>query len=426
MPRPVLSPILFVCVVGTNSLGSNLTAFGLAAWIFHITGSYDTMAMLGIITPLTVILFAPIAGVAADRYEKRIILITADIFSILSITLSLVLYLYGLLSISLIMVLSLCLSSCNEFRYTASASLIPTITEKGELLKVNSIQQVFRGSSLVLGPLLGALGFNYLGLPWLLSADVLTFFLSVSLLVIFAIIPAAYSRKPKIAQTSLISEVRQALLWLSTKPPLVALLFTYMLINALLSIFMVALSPYVLAVHSSMDLGLISSAIGVGMFLSGFLLSRVKKCIRPVIILVFSIFVLGLSFIAVGIAAFRESLWLLTPFVGASVAALVSSNQTIWHSHTPPDIQGKIIALRSMVMYLMTPVSILISAPLVSRLLTPIITQSHSASELWGEDLSGALGLMISLMGAVLLVLGTFALLSKKVGILASDPDVGP
>ncbi|POA51837.1 MULTISPECIES: MFS transporter [unclassified Pseudomonas] len=422
MLRISLSPVLFVCILGMNSMGSSLTTFGIAAWIFHVTGSYSAMTLLGIITPLTVLLFAPIAGLASDRYEKKKILIAADSLSCVSLLLSLTLYRYGLFGTLQAITLALCLACANEFRYTASASLIPEITPKDALLKVNSVQQVFRGGSLILGPILGAVGFDYLGLPLLLGSDALTFVTSATLLLCctFSVTFSSPLRLPK--SPPVIAEIRQSLLWLLSKRPLVTLLLVFMLINALLSIFMVALTPYVLNSRSNLELGLVSAAIGAGMLLSGLSMARLKKRIHPVYLLIASTFILGFSFIAIGLAAFRESLWLLTPLVGASVALLASSNQTIWHTHTPQDIQGKIIALRSITQYLMTPTSLLLSAPAVSSLITPIVNRHTSAALLWGNGLTGSLGLMISVIGTLLLGVGSVTLFSRHIRKLIPAP----
>lgn len=426
MLRISLSPVLFVCILGMNSMGSSLTTFGIAAWIFHVTGSYGAMTLLGIITPLTVLLFAPIAGLASDRCDKKRILIAADGLSCISLLLSLALYRYGLFGTFQAITLASCLACANEFRYTASASLIPDITPKDALLKINSVQQIFRGSSLILGPVLGAVGFDYLGLPLLLGSDALTFVASATLLFCCTF---SVTSSPPLHLTKnipLIAEIKQSLLWLSSKRPLVALLLAFMLINALLSIFMVALTPYVLTARSNLELGLVSAAVGAGMLLSGLSMTRLKKRIHPVYLLIASTFVLGFSFIAIGLAAFRENLWLLTPLVGASVALLASSNQTIWHTHTPQDIQGKIIALRSVTLYLMTPVSVLLSAPAVSSLMTPIVSRHPNAAILWGNDMTGSLGLMISVIGALLLGLGAFTLFSRHIRELVPAPGKAP
>lgn len=181
-----LPPMLFACVLGINNLGSSLTTFGLAAWIFEVTGSYAAMTLLGIITPLTVVLVSPVAGLVVDRYNKKWILIAADSFSLISILISLSLYLNDVFSTPLAMALAWSLSICNEFRFTASSALIPSITAKENLLRVNSVQQSFRGSALMLGPILGAVSFSYLGLSLLLAIDALTFVISAGILLSFS------------------------------------------------------------------------------------------------------------------------------------------------------------------------------------------------------------------------------------------------
>ncbi|HCD9747645.1 MFS transporter [Pseudomonas aeruginosa] len=425
MRRLLLRPVPFACLLGINSLGSSLSTFGLTAWIFQVTGSYAAMTLLGIVTPVTVVIFAPLAGLAADRYEKRSILIIADGVACLGVLLAIGLYANGMLNTSLAISLALCLSCANEFRYTASASLIPAITAREELLRVNAVQQVFRGGSLMLGPLLGAVGFSYLGLPMLLAGDALTFALSAIILLCAKLGNAPFGEQSANMRRSVVAEWRQGLCWLSRRPPLVTLLIAFMLANSLLSIFMVALPPYVMAARSNLELGLVSAAIGAGMFLSGLSLTGLKKRIPALHILIASISILGVVFIVIGLAASRNFLWLLTPLVGAAVACLASANQTIWHSQTPQDIQGRIIAVRSVVTYLLAPFSVLVSAPLVVSFIAPVLVPPSNLGLIWGSDLAGALGLLISLLGALLLGLACFVGTSRSISQLQHPSRLG-
>ncbi|UMZ09500.1 hypothetical protein I9018_18355 [Pseudomonas sp. MPFS] len=133
----------------------------------------------------------------------------------------------------------------------------------------------------MLGPVLGAVGFDLLGLPLLFGTDTLTFVASATLLLCCTLGVASRSLQPLDQRHPLIAQLQQSLRGLSSQRPLVTLLFTFMLINALLSIFMVALAPYVLATRSNLELELISAAIGAGMLLSGLLLTRLKKHVHP-------------------------------------------------------------------------------------------------------------------------------------------------
>lgn len=67
-----------------SSIGGGLTSFGLAVYVFNETGSAASMAIVSLLAFFpTLILSAP-AGVLADRYDRRLLLII-DICTLISL-----------------------------------------------------------------------------------------------------------------------------------------------------------------------------------------------------------------------------------------------------------------------------------------------------------------------------------------------------
>ena len=61
-----------------SSIGGGLTSFGLAVYVFNETGSAASMAVVSLLAFLpTLILSAP-AGVLADRYDRRLLMMLGD------------------------------------------------------------------------------------------------------------------------------------------------------------------------------------------------------------------------------------------------------------------------------------------------------------------------------------------------------------
>ncbi|MGY4494898.1 MFS transporter [Pseudomonas sp. TE3610] len=417
MRKYALSPFLMVFMMGVSSLGSSLTAFGLGVWNFRLTGSYASMALVGIASPLAIILTAPIAGYAADTYSKRLVLIVSDVVSFVCVIMTLALYAAGLLNTLTIALVVLVLAIVNEFRYTSSSSLIPQICNSDSLIRVNSVQQIFRGSTLMLGPLLGAVGFNLLGLPLLLLTDGSTF--ACSALFMFSCIPNFVGNKPlSRVNNGFVEGVKDSLGWVRKQKSLVVLLCFFLMINAAISIFMVALAPYVLAQGTSFQLGSASAAMGGGMFLVGLVLSRLKVRLNSFYLLFGGVFALGFSFALIGATALGVPLWLLTPAVGGAISAVAVANQTIWQLHTPAEIQGRVIALRSVAMYLLAPISVLVSVPLVGTVSAEIIKSFPILEHFWAADLTGELGLLISSLGAALVGVGACCMGNKDLRTL--------
>ena len=68
-----------------SSIGGGLTSFGLGVYVFQKTGSAAGMALVTLLGFLPTLLFTVPAGVLADRYDRRVLMMIGDGFSGLGI-----------------------------------------------------------------------------------------------------------------------------------------------------------------------------------------------------------------------------------------------------------------------------------------------------------------------------------------------------
>jgi hypothetical protein len=93
-------------------------------------------------------------------------------------------------------------------------------------------------------------------------------------------------------------------------------------------------------------------------------------------------------------------------FIGASLATIATTSQTLWQKNTPKELQGKALAVRSSITYALSPLAILVSIPLIVSFLSPIIASSPNLQLIWGNfSEHSAIGMFISCIGAMLFVL---------------------
>lgn len=68
-----------------SAVGGGLTSFGLGVYVFNQTGSAASMALVTLLAFLPTLLLSVPAGVLADRYDRRLLMMLGDGCSALGI-----------------------------------------------------------------------------------------------------------------------------------------------------------------------------------------------------------------------------------------------------------------------------------------------------------------------------------------------------
>ena len=90
----------------------------------------------------------------------------------------------------------------------------------------------------------------------------------------------------------------------------------------------------------------------------------------------------GLLVIGVGPAL---PYWILGSFLGSALGSLnYTSNQALWQSKVPPDLQGRVFAVRRLIGMGFSPLASLAAGPLADRLLEPAMRQGGALTPLLG------------------------------------------
>lgn len=64
-----------------SSIGSGITSFGLGVYVFNRTGKVTAIAFVTLLAFMPSILLATVAGVLADRYDRRLLMVLGDSLS---------------------------------------------------------------------------------------------------------------------------------------------------------------------------------------------------------------------------------------------------------------------------------------------------------------------------------------------------------
>lgn len=401
--RPATLPREAVSLVvgrGISTLGTTLSMYGLDVWVFRTTGSYAIFAYLAVLCALPSLLFAPFAGVIADRYNKRSVLLGCDICALAVTLLALVLAQSGMLSVTAVALVLLVLALAAELRWSVMGATIAQIVPAPQLGAINGMQQSFRGAAAMLGPMLGAVALGALGLPLLLALDALSYVIGIAGLLM---LPRALTKPgPAGPRVRFLVEMRQGFGWTFAHPGLRRLLLFFMCINIGMAVFTVTLTPYVLSFASNAALGVTLGLQGGGAFVTGLLLGRLRHAGHHEAGILWGSLLVGIGIVLWGISRQPAAIWTIAFCMGALSSVILASSQSIWQIHVPAHLQGKVFGVRTVFSFGLTPIAILLSVPMAAHVFAPTLAASPALAGIWGNGRAGPLGLMASAFGAAI------------------------
>lgn len=414
--RTGLRTFLLVWLAQSVSLvGSQLTGFGLAVWLYQSTGSATLYGLVAVANVAPLLLISPLAGVVIDRWDRRLALLVAEAGAGACALVMAVLFLMGALEPWAIL---LCVTVASTFAALSSPTLsavTTTLVPPSHLGRANGLVQFSLGLSQIAAPGAGGMLLHATGLGGILYLDVLSFVFAVGVLHLVRIPRPAATWEGPAASGSAWREALYGFRFLREQPGLLGLLLFFAAVNFNLGMVEVLIAPLVLGFADTRALGTVLSLGGVGMLVgSGVMLAwgGPRRRIHGVLgfVLLQALFLLA--------SAARPSAALVA--VGAfgvlfALSLVTGCSETLWQRRVPPAVQGRVFSVRSTIAGVSLPLSFLMAGPLCDGVAEPLMAHDGPLASTVGRILGTGPG-----RGAALLfvVLSSLTVVSVAAGCL--------
>jgi MFS family permease len=416
-------------------LGSGLTSFALGVWIYDQTGQATPFALTALFATLPGLVIMPIAGSFADRYSRRWIMVLADTGSALVTAVTFLLLLLGDLQIWHIYLLAFFNSAFSAFQEPAYTASVTMLVPKAQLARSSSITQMGQAISVILTPLMAGALYGVVGLNGIILIDALTYFFAIAALLIVRI-PQPKRRSELVSgekQSSVWQEARFGWNYLRALPGLFGLLLYFASVNFFLSFSNVLSGPLVLSYGTAADLGVVQMVAGISMFAGSLVMSawggpksgKVPALIGFIAFSATGFLISGLRPNTLVISLGRVVLLFLIPFAGAL-------SQAVFQVKIPPEIQGRVFAIRGMIARSMIPLAFILSGPLADHYFEPLMAPGGALAETFLGSLLGTgpgrgVGLMFIISCLFLWAESLLAYFNPRIRNLESEiPDAIP
>ena len=312
-------------------------------WLtYQLTGSPFLLGAVNGFRSLPMLLLAPFAGVAADRFERKRIMLTTQVALVIATATFATIIVTGRLEVWHLFAFTLLTGVGWTFNMPVRHSVVPNLVPHQDLMNAMALNSAGFNLSRILGPTIAGVLIATVGAGENFYIQSVAY-LGVTLMVIQANIPPASRSASHSVRANLLEGAQfiwkhptlRAQMTLALAPVVIALPY-----SALLPIF----ARDVLQVGPE-GFGLLMAAAGLGAVIGTLTLASLASVERKGQLLLASVFGLGISLILFSFSrSFPLSLLLLV-LVGAVQMVYFTTNQTIIQLTTPDELRGRVMGV---------------------------------------------------------------------------------
>jgi Transmembrane secretion effector len=198
-------------------LGDGFFIVALAWQVYQISNVPTALSVVGVAWTLPVVVFILIGGVFTDRYDRRWLMIGADLVRALAVGLMGVLSIAGLIQLWHVILLIAFVGAGDAFFNPASTAIVPDLLPEDRLPQANALQGLIRPLMIrLVGPALGGFTVAVVGPGSAFLVDAGSFILSAGAVVAIRPRPVRVVESHGIRQT--LSEMRDGFRFVSPNP----------------------------------------------------------------------------------------------------------------------------------------------------------------------------------------------------------------
>ena len=353
-----------------SMLGSHGVQFALIWWLAEKTSSPLMLGISGIVAYLPMALFSPLAGIVADRYNRKFISIFSDMsMGIFALIYAVLLFFFDL-PVWTVFVMLCVRGIGSTFQQPAIQSIIPQLVPKDQLVKINGWMQLLNSGSFLIGPVIGASLYAIFPMSVVLMSDVIGAILAS---VALAVVKIPELVKKETEEQHFVAGIKEGLQVFREDKKL----FHIVIAEALCMFFYAPLSSfYPLMTSDYFDLSaMYGSAVelcfAVGMMVSSLLFSSVLKVERKIQVSFIGLFGMGVTSAICGVIPPFYIGWF---FFAASCICLGASGNvhtiplTAYIQETvAPEKMGRAFSVLTLISSVTMPVGLLFSSPIAEK-----------------------------------------------------------
>ena len=387
-----------------SQFGSKMTSFGLIMWAYEHSGSVLSVSTLMICTLLPSILLSFFAGSFIDCWNKKKLMLIANIIEIILSLITLKLLFSNQLNISYLYLINFILGVVDAFEDPASNVVISLIVPKKYYTKISGIRSFTTAFNTTFTPTVCASLYALLGLKVIIVFDLCSFLFAFTSLLFFVYVPNDVT-KSQANKESFFSNCKQGFNYIVNRKDIFHLILFMAFVNFIAAIYTCNFTPMILSRngYNKSELGMVGIA-GISGSILVTVMKQPKKRV-PVIIntMIFS-FLFCNSMMGIGR---KYYVWMIAVFAGNCLVPFLTANvEYIMRTKIPLEMQGRVFSARNTLQFFSIPIGYMLGGFLADKIFEPFMLKPSALQKLFSYIVGNGKGAGNGLIYIIIALLG--------------------
>lgn len=406
-----------------SNIGSGMTTFGLGIYVWNLTHSTVDVSLIEMVALLPMILLSPLAGVLADRFDRRLLMIVGDLLSGLGLLAMLILMRAGNIEVWQI---CLCVGFESAFVSLLDPAYKATITDlltEEDYAKASGMVGIASSSKFLISPVIGGLLLAATSMEVIITIDILTLFVTIG--AVFSVRKSLAVKSAEKKDLNFFKDLHEGWKIVSSSKGVLQLIVLVSVLMFYMGFIQVLAKPMCLPFASEKTTGIMQTVCACGMLVSSVLISSGTFKDRYVNVMVTSFVLAGIGMVGFGattsipvIIIFGFLFFATIPYANTSIEVLIRKSIV-------NDAQGRAWGLISLISQLGYVAAYILSGVLPQYVFNPALQDggalAGSIGKIIGTGETRGIGLLLIVTGVFLVITALLISRSKSIRVLEDN-----
>lgn len=356
--------VLFLSSQAISFFGSALVQYAITWYITLETQSGVMMTISIICGFVPMFLVSPFAGVWADRFDRKKLVMLSDSMIALSTLITAILFFAGFGETWLLFAVSAVRSFGSGIQLPAVSAIIPDIVPEDKLTKVNGTNGSIQSLVTLISPFVSGALLSLAKIEYIFFIDVITALIAVLILLLFLHVPVHKGAAEK-HETGYFTDMKEGLKYIGNHG-FVKTTFIFCAVYFILVAPMAFLTPLQITRSFGEDVWRLTAsevAFSAGMMAGGLLIAAWGGFKNKLYTMVLSNLVISVSTIALGIVPSFTIYLILMALIGMAIPIFNTPFTVLLQQKVEPEYMGRVFGVMNMISSSFMPLAMIFFGP---------------------------------------------------------------